>query len=136
MNIARTEITHGDPEVARRRKQVLQHALAIAVVGALYAGFVQLTGWGIPCPFRLVTGLRCPGCGVTHMCMSLLHLDLRGAFAANAAILCLLPLLAFTALRQIWLYIHRGVSRSTVTDVVSGFSIVVLLAFGVVRNLI
>ncbi len=62
--------------------------------GGLYALFVHATGLMIPCPFRLITGLKCPGCGMTHMCMSLLRLDFKAAVkqclsVRDPALLCL-----------------------------------------------
>lgn len=49
-----------------------------------------------PCPFALLTGLDCPGCGVTRMLFSLLHADLPAALHYNALALLLLPLLAWS----------------------------------------
>src|SRR5262249_55872604 len=43
-----------------------------------------------PCPFRLATGLECPGCGTLRACHRLLHGDLAAAFRLN-------PLLLFAA---------------------------------------
>ena len=60
--------------------------------GLLYAHLVRVTGFGIPCIFHTITGLDCPSCGVTRMCMALLRLDFAAAFRYNAAILVLSPL--------------------------------------------
>lgn len=119
-----------------RRKRVLRGLLLILLLGGLYACFVRLTGFGIPCPFRSLTGLQCPGCGVSRMCMALLRLDLPAAFAANAAILCLLPLLLVTALRMLWLYVRFDLNGSRMTNVSVCLMIGVLLIFGVLRNTI
>lgn len=63
-------------------------------IGLAYALWVRLTGLAVPCPIRLATGLWCPGCGVTRMCLGLLRLDFKGAWRANPGLLLLLPLLA------------------------------------------
>ena len=110
--------------------------MTLLVIGAAYAVLVHLLGFGIPCPIHLVTGLQCPGCGVTRMVMALLHLDLKGAFAANAAVLCLLPLMLFTAGRAVWLYIRKGSTHSRLNDALTWFMIAVLLIFGVIRNIL
>lgn len=38
-------------------------------------GFSPGEGWGAPCLFRALTGLPCPGCGMTHAWRALLHGD-------------------------------------------------------------
>jgi hypothetical protein len=55
--------------------------------GAVLAGVYMATGFGIPCGLRTLTGVLCPFCGGTHMAAALLHLDLAGAWQANAACL-------------------------------------------------
>ena len=47
---------------------------------------------GIPCIFHEITGLYCPGCGVTKLTFSLLELDFYQAFRANPLIFILLIL--------------------------------------------
>jgi hypothetical protein len=54
-------------------------ALAGVGIGVSYT----VTGWGLPCPFRALTGWLCPFCGGTHLAASLLHGDIVGAWAAN-----------------------------------------------------
>ncbi|NOY90582.1 MAG: DUF2752 domain-containing protein [Deltaproteobacteria bacterium] len=36
-----------------------------------------------PCGFKLVTGLPCPGCGLTHSFTAMAHFDFVGAVLAN-----------------------------------------------------
>lgn len=40
--------------------------------GMLYCIWLHCTGLGIPCLFYLWTGFKCPGCGITRMCLALL----------------------------------------------------------------
>ncbi len=44
---------------------------------------ISLTGWLPPCPFHLMTGYNCPGCGTTRMLESLLSGDMARAFSYN-----------------------------------------------------
>ncbi|MEB3367895.1 DUF2752 domain-containing protein [Saccharopolyspora mangrovi] len=48
-----------------------------------------------PCPIKLLTGLDCPGCGITRTLFSLLRADLPSALHYNALAVLLLPLLAW-----------------------------------------
>lgn len=51
-----------------------------------------------PCPFRVLTGLYCPGCGSTRCLSALLHGDLATAMAMNPLLVAALPLVALMAL--------------------------------------
>lgn len=43
--------------------------------------FLILSCSGIGCIFRFLTGIPCPGCGLTRAYTALLHLDLSAAFS-------------------------------------------------------
>lgn len=103
--------------------------------GVLYGLVIRATGFGIPCMFRLVTGLKCPGCGVSHMALRLMAGDLPGAFRENAAIVCLLPLGAVLAARCSVRYVRTGAKRlSKAENGLVVFMIVTLVGYGILRN--
>ena len=54
--------------------------------------WLPLTHIGIPCPVLTVTGLYCPGCGMTRAAISLLHLDMYQSFRYNALLFFIPPL--------------------------------------------
>lgn len=123
-------------ETKHRLKRLLLLAGLILGIGLAYAVFVRLSGLSIPCPFHAVTGLFCPGCGVTRMCLALLRLDFAAAWQANPVLLLLLPVLAALLLRQAVRYVKTG--RSTLSRgesaLVWGMAAVLLL-WGIARNL-
>jgi len=55
----------------------------LGLVGVGLSATYRLTGYGIPCPWRALTGTLCPFCGSTSMGAHLLNLDFAGAWAAN-----------------------------------------------------
>ena len=54
--------------------------------------------WFPKCPFRLMTGWQCPGCGATRACYQLLHLHPVAAFKLNPLFVMTLPFIAFAFL--------------------------------------
>jgi hypothetical protein len=50
------------------------------------------------CPFRLLTGLQCPGCGSTRACYQLLHLHPVAAFKLNPLFMLTLPFIVYAFL--------------------------------------
>lgn len=62
------------------------------------AALLPSDGAGIPvCLFRYLTGLPCPGCGLTRAFSSLLHGRVQAAFAYHPFAFLLLPLFAIMA---------------------------------------
>jgi hypothetical protein len=47
------------------------------------------------CPFRLLTGLQCPGCGSTRAFYQLLHLHPVAAFKLNPLMVLTLPFIVY-----------------------------------------
>lgn len=138
MNSTSLRSRHVPPHDKRRRVcRVFIGAGILLLAGGLYALWLMLGGPGIPCIFHVLTGLDCPSCGITHLCLSLLRLDFSAAWQANAAILCLMPVGLVVAVRMLWRYIQTGQTRPErwVSVFIWGM-IAVLLLFGVVRNVI
>ena len=103
--------------------------------GITYGVVLRVTGVGIPCMFRLVTGLKCPGCGVSHMALRLMAGDIPGAFRENQAVFCLLPLGGILAGRCSVRYVRSGTKKlSRFENGMAVFMIVVLVGYGILRN--
>ena len=119
-----------------RRHKLIAWAGLILGIGLAYALFVRLTGLALPCPFHLVTGLLCPGCGVTRMSLALLRLDFAAAWQANPALLLLLPALAWLLGQVALRYVKTGQARlSPGQNILVWAMVLTLLLYGIGRNL-
>ena len=49
----------------------------------------------IVCPFKLLTGLPCPGCGITRAIMLLFHFDILGAFKMSPNVVFAILMILF-----------------------------------------
>ena len=110
----------------RRRKAVLTGA-GVLCAGLLYGYVLIPMGICVPCWFRRITGLRCPGCGITALCLELLH----GRFvpAYNYGLLLAAPAL-------LWLLWSRWTGRCRRTaEAVTWMLLGCLLLWAVLRNL-
>lgn len=109
---------------------------ALVGLGAVYTAVIFVVGRGLYCPFWKLTGLLCPGCGVTRMCLALLRLDLAGAWQANPALLLALPVLAVLVVRMAVRYVRTGQKLPSRGEerIIWGL-LIYFLAWGVLRNL-
>ena len=125
-------------EEKKRLKKLLILLSSLFALGIGYYVFVKLTGVGIPCIFYSLTHKYCPGCGVTRMFVALFSGDIAAAFGYNALILILLPFIAGYIVYLSVLYVKRGTvySNSTVETVILSVTGALLLAFGILRNIL
>jgi hypothetical protein len=92
--------------------------------------------WGT-CPWLLLTGTACPGCGGLRAVQDLTNGDVAAAFSSNALFVGSLPLLAALWTRSV---LHRWRDERVplppaVVAWAGAAALALLLAFWVVRNL-
>ena len=120
----------------QRIRKVLSSALILLLSGAVYALFCTYTHIYIPCVFNLVTGLRCPGCGITHCFLALLEGDLPGAFEANQFVFCMLPVGIVYAGYRVWKYVqYAGTDYTKGETLCIWTAVAAALLFGAARNI-
>lgn len=107
------------------------------VVCLAYYSLLTFFNVGIPCLFHKITGLLCPGCGITRMILAILHLDFKSAFQYNTVIFVFSPVIIYFIIR---LYISwlksESYKLSLLENIVVYIMLIVLLIFGIIRNLI
>ena len=121
----------------RRLFRVLRGLGIVLLLGLGYALWGSVTGLWLPCPFHALTGLECPGCGVTRMCLALLRLDFAAAWTANPGLLLLSPLILALVGWQVMGYVRTGDRRPGRGQRLLGWTLAVLVVgYGILRNCI
>ncbi|HAW16176.1 MAG TPA: DUF2752 domain-containing protein [Clostridiales bacterium] len=131
-------MAEGEHDLKQRLRKRTRLYLAVLFSGLAYLLWVGSTGLGIPCPIRLFTGLKCPGCGITTMFVHLAKGDLSVAFEANPFILVTLPFLVAEIVFCEICYFKPSLRGKTVSKINNGILVVytvALILFGVLRNL-
>ena len=87
-----------DAEYARTEKKrclikVFRQISIILLLGGIYLIIVRKIGKGIPCIFFKLTGLQCPGCGMTRAMVEIGKGNFRAAFQYNVLSLTVFPVL-------------------------------------------
>lgn len=113
-------------------------ALFIGAVGVFVVTYFNpLTAGFFPvCPFYAMTGLACPGCGLTRGFHALFHGDILGALDFNALIPAYFFIFAYLGISMFLISLRgRGLSFAAFKPrLVYGF-LVIFFVFAVVRNL-
>ena len=120
--------------VSERKKKVIKTVAALVLTGAAYLLFVKLTGMAVPCIFHLVTGLKCPGCGITTVFCELASFNIKKAFYANAFLFVTFPFIISEIFYSVYLYI-AGKKNPSVNEKILICYLILLLIWGVIRNL-
>lgn len=110
-----------------RATAVLKRYAALLALGIAYLVFCRTTGLSLPCPFHAVTGLDCPGCGITRLMLALTDGNFTVAFRANEALFLLGPLLLLFLLRSDFHWILHGKEK----EPPRAFIIFLLIAFAI-----
>lgn len=103
------------------------------IIGMLYAVFIKITGIRIPCLFRKITGLKCPGCGITTFFINMFRGDIKTAISANPSLVLVLPLLG-AVLVSVYVKNSWDIKKRWTLWCLY-LSLFFLLSFGILRNL-
>lgn len=122
-------------EFYRAHRKTVNMAAVVFAAGIIYYILIETTSFGIPCIFNKITGLACPGCGISRMIVSILHLDFIGAAQKNLALAVLLPIWLILFAVHIFFKPSWLQKNSKAEKIILFASITVLLIFGILRNL-
>lgn len=111
----------------KHKKYILITVAAIFVVTALFIFFKidpNIFPFFPKCPFLVITGFECPGCGSQRAIHQLLHLNIVGAFRQNPLIVLYLP---YVVLGLYLEYLGGNKKLPRVRDVLYGKSAAIII---------
>lgn len=119
------------------RKLIIKRLLIFLGLGTAYYIWLKITGLGIPCPVRFVTGgrIKCPGCGVSTMCVNMIEGHFEAAFHANPCLFIMLPLWGILIAVKLIFAPKALAEGARLNTVIYGVMTAVLVVFGVLRNI-
>jgi hypothetical protein len=112
--------------------------LFVMAAGAFVIGYFNpvTAGFFPTCPFHAITGLNCPGCGMTRGFNALFQGDILSAIHFNALIPFFAFLFLYFVLSLLLIVLRgRGLSWKMFSPTIVVLLLILTVAFGVVRNL-
>ena len=102
-----------------KNRMIQTLAVIIGLVAGIivYVSFFTVTGIGVPCIFHSITGMLCPGCGMTHAMSSIAQGKLLEAIGYNALSLTVCPFLAMFLLVRAFKFIKTGQEEFSVIEI-------------------
>ena len=105
--------------------------IILIIIVTVMAILVLMERIAIPCIFNKVTGLYCPGCGITRAIRSLLKGNVAESFHNNLLLYTVLPLLGIVEI----IYRLTNKKYKKTYNIVLILLLISALFFGVLRNI-
>lgn len=120
-----------------RIKKVLLIFIGLLVFSYLYLLINKKTGFYIPCIFNKITGLRCPGCGITRCIFSLMQFKFKDAFFYNQFVFIFFPFWVLGVIYEVYCYIvsKDPVLIKNIPKWIWNVLIIILIVFCIARNI-
>lgn len=123
-----------------RRTVIITILAAVLLVGGAVLYFVadpsKPGSWFPRCPFLMLTGFKCPGCGSQRAIHALLHADFASAWHFNALLTATLPVVGAYVVAEVqrtrWPRFYAALN--SLGAIITVF--VVIVAWWILRNLL
>ena len=114
----------------------LKNDFVVFLILISYLVFTRLTEIKIPCIFEKITGLFCPGCGISRMFIAMSKLEFYQAFRYNPLIFIMTPFFIIFFLEHI---ISKAKNKESIIqrmpNIVWYSCVVVIIIYGIIRNI-
>ena len=122
-------------QVRDRIIKVIKKVLLLLFLGIIYEILLNVFHIGFICIFHEITGLLCPGCGLTRCINSMLKGDFIQALHYNALMFFLIPISLIYSIYISYNYI-KGNKYYKVGNKLSIVLLIIVLLFTILRNII
>ncbi len=120
----------------KRLIRVLVINLSLLTIFIVYYVISQKIDIYIPCVFRMITGYKCPGCGITHYLFHLINLDFKSAFFDNPFVFICVPILFIYYLIANYNYVkYDNRNKVVIPRYLSNSLLIIALLFAIARNI-
>lgn len=122
-----------------KKKDRIIRLILTTILIVISVGFFYFLGkrniLQIPCLFHKITGLHCPGCGMSRALISIIELDFYQAFRYNALSLIFLPSLTIYLILKAEAYINDHPLKYKISDKIVWLLLIIVIVFGILRNI-
>ena len=117
-----------------KKQEISSLIIFILIILVTYLIYYSFTGNGIPCMFKKLTGLYCPGCGITRMFLSLLRFDIYQAFRYNPLVFILLATYLFYIIIDLVKYSKTN-KHLKISNKIYWTLLILVFCFAILRNI-
>lgn len=117
-----------------KKQEISSLIIFILIILVTYLIYYLFTGNGIPCIFKKLTGLYCPGCGITRMFLSLLRFDIYQAFRYNPLVFILLATYLFYIIIDLVKYSKTN-KHLKISNKIYWTLLILVFCFAILRNI-
>ena len=114
-----------------KKKITITIIFLILLISYLYLG--NKLNVYINCPIKEITGLYCPGCGITRMLQAILQLNFYQAFRYNPLLFISLPFFIFFTIEGI--ITKKDPLYNKIPNKILITIIIIFIIYGILRNL-
>lgn len=119
-----------------RLKKVVLINIGLILLFFLYYKIYISFNIGVPCIFKIITGLDCPGCGITRCLFSLVNLDINKAFQYNALVtILIIPFTVYYLYLNYCYVIDKPNKVKNIEHKISFIILILMILFGIYRNI-